>query len=234
MLALSPHDLLRIVEGLAGATPTERGVALWHAVEPELREEALWRAPAGCLAHAMLDLRELRSGPSLELEDRCPTCDEAVEFSVSVPQLRIARPPLDNPAFDVEVGGRVRALRRVSCADLRAAERGEIQGRTALLDRCIEGGTDALADADCDRLVAILGERDPQADITFSMACPGCEHRWEGVFDACGVVWAELRSEANGLLYDVDAIARTYHWSEAEVLSLPPGRRRKYLELIDR
>jgi len=233
MLALSPHDLLRIVDGLAAATPAERGVALWHAVQPDLPTEALWQAPAGCLAHAMLDLREARLGPALELEDRCAKCEEGVEFTVRAPDLRLARAPLENPPFDVELSGQVLRVRRVSCADLRAAERGDVAGRVALLGRCIDGGAATLSDADCDRLDAILGERDPQADVTFSMECPACEHRWEGMFDACGVVWTELRGEAKALLYDVDAIARTYHWSEAEILGMPARRRRQYLELID-
>ena len=167
----------------------------------------------------------------MELHDRCPACGEEIEFTVDVGALRLARPPRSNPPFDVEVDGHVFALRRVSCEDLRQVERGVLTDRVALLSRCIVGAHGPL-DAVAERLDAILGERDPQADITFSLRCPACEHGWEGVFDACAVVWSELKTEVTQLSYDVDAIARAYHWSEADILALPAVRRRRYLELI--
>jgi len=234
MKALSPLALLEIVDGLADALPTERAVALWSRLEPDAPADALWTAPAGCLTHAMLDLREATRGSALELHDRCPACGEEIEFEVDVASLRLARPPRSNPPFDVEVDGQPFVLRRVSCEDLRAVERGESSDRLALLSRCIVGivGDHGPLDAVAERLDAILGERDPQADITFALCCPACEHGWQGVFDACAVVWSELRTEATQLTYDVDAIARAYHWSEADILALPAVRRRRYLELI--
>ena len=231
MKALSPQALLEIVDGLADASPTERALALWSRLEPDSPVEALWSAPVGCLANAMLDLRQATRGSALELHDRCPACGEEIEFDVDIADLRLARPPRTNPPFEVEVDGQPFVLRRVSCEDLRAVERGESSDRVALLSRCILG-THCPLDAMAERLDAILGERDPQADITFALRCPACAHDWQGVFDAGSVVWSELRADATQLSYDVDAIARAYHWSEADILALPAVRRRRYLELI--
>lgn len=232
MLDISPHDLLRIVDALASATATERGVELWRVLEPDAPPEVLWAAPVGALVHALLDVRVARAGPSIELHDRCPACDEEIEFEVDVPGLRSARPPRDNPPFEVEIEGRTLSLRRLSCADQHAVEQGRVASRQALVARCVVEGAVPTEEGALERIDAILGERDPQADISFALECPACAHRWEGVFDACGVVWSELSREATQLMMDVDALARVYHWSEAEILALPERRRRKYLELV--
>lgn len=231
MRPLSPQALLDLVEVGPGVTPTERSVALWSAIEPEVSETELWQAPVGCMVHALLDLRESMSGPDLELLDKCPGCEEEVEFTVSVPSLRQAQPPRENPSFDVEVSGSAIELRRVSCADLRAVERGEIHERSQLVHRCVVTEHD-LDESACERVDAILGERDPQADITFAMTCQECTHGWQGTFDAGLIVWSELEVAAKRLLLEVDALARTYGWSEAEILALSPQRRSTYLEIL--
>lgn len=233
-MVLTSEQLLCVLDQGDGTTGAERGVWLWRTTDPGTSLESLWGAPVGCLAHAMLDLREAMLGPQLELHDRCPRCDEEIEFTVSIPEIRLAQPPMDNPPFDVEIDGQPVTLRRVSCDDLRRVERGEITDRAGVIARCVSQGLEGLDEAGHGSIDAILGERDPQADVTFSLACPACADSWEGVFDPCEVLWTELRARAKQLLFDVDALARAYGWSEAEVLKLSPPRRRAYLELLDR
>jgi hypothetical protein len=63
-------------------------------------------------------------------------------------------------------------------------------------------------------------------------SCPECETDVELDFDAREFCLTELRARAASVLEDVDIIARTYHWAEAEVLGLPSSRRVAYVELI--
>jgi hypothetical protein len=46
------------------------------------------------------------------------------------------------------------------------------------------------------------------------------------------MLWMRLQLAAERLLLDVDALARAYGWSEAQVLALPPLRRAAYLQMV--
>jgi hypothetical protein len=93
----------------------------------------------------------------------------------------------------------------------------------------------AAADLPVD-LVRQISERmaqaDPQADISLSLECPGCSHRWSEPFDIASFLWTELSAWASRTLFDVHQLAAAYGWSEAESLSMSPRRRGFYLEMI--
>jgi hypothetical protein len=74
-------------------------------------------------------------------------------------------------------------------------------------------------------------EADPQAEITLRLTCPSCGHKWELLFDIGEFFWTEIAAHAQRLLREIDILARTYGWTEREILSLPAQRRQTYLEL---
>jgi hypothetical protein len=51
-------------------------------------------------------------------------------------------------------------------------------------------------------------------------------------FDA-GTVLINALSAGGGIFRQVDRLARTYHWSEADILSLTSARRLLYLRLAE-
>ena len=61
--------------------------------------------------------------------------------------------------------------------------------------------------------------------------CPGCGHDWQPVFDIARFLWQELHAWALHMLREVDTLAASYHWAEADILALSPRRRQAYLEL---
>ena len=61
-------------------------------------------------------------------------------------------------------------------------------------------------------------------------ACAGCSQVNEIVIDPLSY----MSGPSRGVSVDIHRIASVYHWSEAEILSLPRQRRRRYLDLIDR
>ena len=81
-------------------------------------------------------------------------------------------------------------------------------------------------------LANLLLALDPQAEITIDAVCPSCGEPVSALVDAAGILLAELTDGDDRLLREVDALARTYHWSEAEILGLDVHRRRRYLELF--
>jgi hypothetical protein len=56
--------------------------------------------------------------------------------------------------------------------------------------------------------------------------------RPSAALDIPALVLAELEAEGQRLLGDIHVLARAYGWSEAEVVALPPARRRRYVEMV--
>jgi hypothetical protein len=126
------------------------------------------------------------------------------------------------------------------------------QQRAALLQRCvisavrssddlaIDGvaaeATDVPVIAMPETLVTTLAERlaaaDPQAAMELALSCPGCRHQWSVAFDILTYLWGELEDWAQRLLLDIHAIASAYGWSERDILTMSPRRRRMYLDLL--
>jgi len=129
-------------------------------------------------------------------------------------------------------GDQEEAARLVSASARAAGDR--------ILERCIARVSDANDRAVEPGLVlpvlrAPLAEAlrrlDPQADTRLRFECPACGAESTAVFDAIRFVAPEL-GRADGIFVEVDRLARTYHWSEAEILALPVARRRRYLALL--
>jgi hypothetical protein len=72
----------------------------------------------------------------------------------------------------------------------------------------------------------------PEISTTIHALCPACGTPLEAHFPVVRTVLAELRQSAAGLHDDIDLIARTYHWPQAEILALPPDRRKAYVARI--
>ena len=61
---------------------------------------------------------------------------------------------------------------------------------------------------------------------------PGLRAHWAAPLDTGQLVWQQVRTAAERLLLDIDALARAYGWTEREMLSLPPARRAAYLQIV--
>ena len=76
-----------------------------------------------------------------------------------------------------------------------------------------------------------MAQADPQADLQLAFRCPDCGHEWQPLFDIARFLWQELHAWALHMLREVDTLAASYHWAEADILALSPRRRQAYLEL---
>jgi hypothetical protein len=143
--------------------------------------------------------------------------------------------------IEVSVAGWEVRCRLADSRDLAAIVRcdEEVEGRAVLLRRCVvearwngRGWTSGELPANVlEALSKRLEAADPLAVIQLQSTCPECGHTNTAILDPGAVVWSEVRSEADRLLYEVDVLARRYGWTEEEILNLGPRRRRAYLEL---
>jgi len=103
-----------------------------------------------------------------------------------------------------------------------------------LLQQCAE---DELPESAWnEKQIEIVGESmaatDPLAEIRLSFDCPSCGAHFEESLDLPSFIWEEVEARGKQLLMQVHTLASTYGWSQAEILSLSPGRRDFYMEMV--
>jgi hypothetical protein len=228
---LSAAAVLDLWQAAERRRPVERALALAAAAGDERGAEELAVLPVGRRDARILALHAALGGGALEATARCPGCGEQAEFAVDPDALlaTVRDAPAPTP---VEVDGLVVVWRPPDSRDLAAAA-GAGDAAAAdrlLLERCVTSPTTLTTEARA-AVARAMAEADPLAEILVGAACPACGVEFVADVDVAAFVWTELRVHARRLLREVDALARAYGWTEAEVLSLNKHRRAAYLAL---
>lgn len=207
---------------------------------PPTAEEIL-HLTIGDRERLLLSLAAALLGRHVDLVTRCHGCRETLEVPVDLAELVTSAPGDDLAAARItsDAGIWTARLRPPTGTDLAAALAAAPDASSrALICACIvtiEGpdGSAATADdlpQDCEKAVAAaLAELDPLADCTVTMACPGCSADITASIDGLTLLRTALGGD--DLYAHVYRMARAYHWSEADILSLPVSRRRRYLAI---
>jgi hypothetical protein len=241
MKTLASLDLLNAWEQGLDQGAAERALILLRlAAGTSENDPARW--PIGQRDACLLDLRESVFGQQVDGIASCPECGVQQEFRMPVGQLRMERPESGTELALVNGDYRVdfRLPDSLDLCELEANSGAERDLSLRLLQSCVTSATagdQPLAAADLpEDLVRQISEQmaqaDPQADVTLSLECPDCSHRWSEPFDIASFLWTELSAWASRTLFDVHQLAAAYGWSEAESLSMSPRRRGFYLEMI--
>lgn len=242
MRPLSARDLIGIWEAAEGLHPLDRALAILAAACPELSGDELAALSVGQRDARLLSVREQTSGPTLDAFVECPRCTESLEFGVRTEDLRAPGPDPEEGPLEFVAGDLRVEFRLPNSFDLGAAAAcpDPAAARSLLVQRCVlrasRGGipvaTGDLPAEDISGLGGRMAELDPQAEVLLDLRCPACDHRWLALFDVISFLWDELAAQARRLLREVDTLARAYGWSEADILSMNPRRRRSYLEIV--
>jgi hypothetical protein len=83
-----------------------------------------------------------------------------------------------------------------------------------------------------EKIASQMAAWDPQAEILLSLQCPTCGHLFTAELDSGAFFYQELRGHIPYLYREVHQMARSYHWSEAEILAMTPKKRSLYLNLL--
>src|SRR6266853_964065 len=81
------------------------------------------------------------------------------------------------------------------------------------------------------RIEAAMETMAPSLSRDLHGTCPECGAEVVVYFDARQFCLRELRDRAAFIYQDIDLLARRYHWSETEILTMPHIRRTNYAEL---
>lgn len=105
----------------------------------------------------------------------------------------------------------------------------DVAAEGALVERCAPG----IREPDELRQIeAELAARDPCAEIRIGMKCVGCGSGLDNLLDPLALLLTEM-DRCGGIFAEIDRVARSYHWSEAELRALPAHRRRLYLKTLE-
>lgn len=187
----------------------------------------------------LLHLRRLTFGDRIECIITCPACRDEMSVGLSVEGL-LYRGGRGMPERDIRVGDVLLRIHPITGADVEALA-AIPEGMTpseALVRSCIISADPSLPARLSDETIAgvsaMLEEMDPQADIVLDLSCPICGHRFKTPFFIDDFILREIAARGRLLEKDVHWIALNYHWSMDEILSLPLGKRSRYIDLINR
>ncbi len=237
----TPAQLLQVWERGGDPSAAARGLLLLGCSCDEYSAETQAALPLGRRDALLLELRERLFGAAIDAVATCPQCAATVEATFRCDDLRLpnaeaAASTLEHASHGIRVQFRLPdsndLLALESCGDAGAA-------RGLLLERCVlvaqRGGESrepcSLPHELQAELAQAMAQADPQADLQLAFRCPDCDHDWQPLFDIARFLWQELHAWALHMLREVDTLAATYHWAEADILALSPRRRQAYLEL---
>ena len=246
------HDEAMLSELRRDATPAECVSDLIGAVTLRIGEiecpsmDHIRKLSAGDRERLVLALCARLLGPEVDLITTCQSCGALAEVPVRFADVAGASEQSGVTAeSQVElVAGDARwvaRLRPPAGADLERAARDGPQAARDLIVSCIEKLTDpsghrvaqselpaACESAAADALLAL----DPAAESLIEIECPSCAKPIDALLDGYAILQCGLGG-ANRIYDDVFRIARTFHWSEHEILSLPLRRRRHYVAIAE-
>lgn len=241
MRTLLQHELLDIWETGQALHPIDRTLTLLAAACPEFGQEELARLSIGERDALLFSVRERCIGPHLEAYCECPSCTTGVELSLSTTDIVDGSWEKAETELSLQSEGFVIRFRPPNSLDLAASVNlGLAGGRRQMLERCVleasKDGTEIAAVSLPEPIVSAMTtqmlESDPLSEIQLLLDCPACGHTWSALLDIASFFWTELDRQARNLLREVDILARSYGWSEAEVLSLNASRRQRYIAMV--
>lgn len=231
MTLLAESALLEVWDRVEAAPRPLRPAVLLDALRAGMGEadDPADSLPVGRRDRALIGLRRRLFGDRMHCAGNCPRCAARVELDLDLGRMQADAPPAELAL--VRMNGGAWRLRPPTTRDIARVLAAPVSGRVeALVRRC---ALDPLPDPLPPGLVAAasvaLQEADPDAEITLALTCPDCGTDWEAPFDIAACLWGDVVLAARRLLREVHHLATAYGWSEAEILAVPPRRRREYL-----
>lgn len=218
----------------------ERAVGLdrWRRDDALLAAVRTVPKALGARNAALLEIRNSLFARTWPFQSRCPGCGlpcgfeiDSVALADEIGRLEVAE------SVRFEWAGRSVIARPPTSDDLKAVSScaDASSAIAALLARCVTGEIEPsrAGDIEFEEIGWRLEQLDPGAAISFALVCPACRAEWSADVDVGDALWAELKRAAEQSLVEIDALARVYGWTEAEIMHLSPTRRAAYLQLVE-
>lgn len=210
--------------------------------------------------YLLLKLREATFGERVQATIFCPwpDCGKKADVDFSIGDIPVKESEDKGPAYRMELSMEA-AFRNDSGEEYREITfrlpsggdqevvsplilENEAVALTALLRRCIlsigpfkdpgdelTGGLSPMARMEIERRMEAVA---PEVELTMEAKCPECGREFAAPFDLHEFFFGELRVSRDLLYREVHYLAYHYHWSEREIMEMPRGKRRRYIEVL--
>ncbi|MDB2438595.1 hypothetical protein N9W89_07740 [Hellea sp.] len=218
--ALSDTELLELYTEGRNLTQQSRMLLTLQIILGSPPERDLNALSLGDRDRCFWTAREKLSGTAFDAKIECQSCQEWMEISCG-PDFAIPEKVQDSAVVPFQ--GEDYELRLPNISDLQAAKAGfpyERLNPSAPWQEPLFRKNASQA----------LEKADPGMDVLFLANCENCESSIEASLDVFRFLWTDLQARAQSLLGEIITLARAFGWSETQCLSLPPARRRLYLE----
>jgi hypothetical protein len=244
MRPLTATELLKVWEDGIHFTSTGRSLRLLGAACSTTDLDSMADLSIGERDARLLQLREWMFGSRLMNKMNCPLCTEPVEWVTELGDIRLQVPQTGTAPkiFELAVDDLHIRYRLPNSHDLAsaAADPSYRSDPRKLLSACIlavnseqkDLSPQDLPEKVWEELEEQMEKQDPQADIRMVLHCPACAHRWEAHFDIAGYLWTEIDNWARRVMHEVYLLARSFGWSEHDILAMSPRRRQLYIEML--
>ncbi len=214
---------------LSADRPTAITEVLACCTLPAPDRNLLWDLPVGKRVECLLVLASLQGIESFDLDLRCPRCQGSFEVTLTIRELLDAGREAVRSAVDVPTPNGICRFRLPTGRD-QLNWLGQSFADEASATRTVAAtlALDDAGEAPLPALETALDEADPLLRAPVSSACPDCGHGVEGETDLAGMILVRLMESQEALIDEIDLLASRYHWSEAEILSMPAWRRIRY------
>ena len=207
-----------------------------------------WSMTVGDRIAALLTLVAFEVGSELTVALQCshPSCGKQFEAVLDIQRLLDAhRDAMKTPPGVVTVDSVDHVFRRPTGHDQHRwsgldYSSTDVVQREVLSTLLVEPGVvdqstlfkGSLDIVELDEIEQGLQQVDPLVSLELELECPFCGTVAMYVVDLQAACLNRLERMQRALLRTIHQLATHYHWTEAEIMAIPPRRRAKYLALI--
>jgi hypothetical protein len=200
-----------------------------------LPEETVWHWSLKKRLQALLAVAVRTRGRQLVLGANCSysTCGEHIEMPLD---LDVFRQDDLEEEFILDIDEKTLRVRLPNGMDQRYWLQHREESLTAIAGKlvlAVDGGEPSedwhLPEAWLEQLSDALEEYDNLMTLQLNSVCPACGRDLSMAVDLETQLLSSLFRVQQNLLLDIHALALAYHWTERDILELPPQRRNFYL-----
>lgn len=244
MKPLSATEVLQVWEETYGEPVLEKCTLLLGKACSSSHPDQITQLSIGERDARLLQLREWTFGYTLKNQINCPNCNETIEWEADSRELhlqplgqdfseRIFHFTIDD--FDLHF----RLPNSIDIAKVLSGGLNDMSERKILSDCLVkihqnnrECSPADLPEEVFNALDERMAKEDPQADIRMNLTCPVCRAPAEVYFDIASYFWAEINNWSYRVFQEVYLLAKTFGWSEKDILNMSAHRRQLYINMI--
>lgn len=213
----------------------------------KLDRSFFWNLEIGKRTEYLLTLVSLSNSSKINVNLRCSNLECQQQMEITIPLLEITRlqQQSENQKTEIAIATEKLSLRKPTGNDQKLWQEqhfpDEASATLAMVQSLLVSEQPSTfkqvysQEKDwIEMLNQVMEEIDPLVNFNLQVNCPYCGSENLQDFDLGAWALQQLYGVQQQLIVTIHRLASHYHWTESDILAIPPGRRSCYLALIDR